>query len=326
MHDEGVPMITMLCTSAHTYTTGPLQSTGRFEFRVLNYNRALRSRALPRGTYIFGDVDRLGFWELELAARLYRVLAGAGLRVLNDPARVLQRFALLARLHHDGFNRFAVWRVEEPARPDRFPVFLRTQSAHRGVLSDLLHDAAEVEAAIAQALARGLPMRELMLVEYCAQPVGENLFRKLATTRVGDAMISTLCVHESKWAAKYGELGVATEALYRDEYDIVAQNRHGESLRPAFDAAGIEYGRADFALVDGREQIYEINTNPMQGRIREHPVALRLQTDALFHERLLDATEAIDSPSVGARVRIDDEILAAQRERDRWMTRPRWQP
>jgi len=319
-------MITLLCTSAHAYTAAPLQASGRFDFRVLTYNRALRSRSLPRGTYLFGDVDRLGFWELELAARLHRVLAGAGLRVLNDPARVLQRFALLARLHHDGFNRFSVWRVEEPARPDRFPVFLRTQSAHRGVLSDLLHDAAEVEAAITQALNRGLPIRELMLVEYCAQPVGENLFRKLATLRVGDAMISTLCVHESKWTAKYGEQGVATGALYQDEYDIVDQNRHGESLRPAFDAAGIEYGRADFALVDGREQVYEINTNPMHGRMTEHPVALRLQTDALFHERLLGATEAIDSPSVGARVRVDDEILSAQRERDRWMTRARWLP
>jgi len=319
-------MITMLCTGAHAYTTEPLQACRRFDFRVLNYNRALRSHALPRGTYIFGDLDRLGFWELELAARLHRVLAGAGLRVLNDPARVLQRFALLARLHHDGFNRFAVWRVEEPARPDRFPVFLRTQSAHRGALTDLLHDADAVEAAIAQALERGMPIRELMLVEYCAQPVADHLFRKLATVRVGDALLSTLCVHESRWTAKYGEMGIATEALYRDEYDIVAGNRYGESLRPAFDAACIEYGRADFALVDGREQVYEINTNPMHGRITEHPFPLRMQACALFHERLFDATAAIDTPSTGARVPIDDELLTTQRTRDRWMTRSRWLP
>ncbi len=319
-------MITLLCTRSHAYTAAPLQASERFDFRVKNYDRALRSRSLPRGTYIFGDVDRLGFWELELAARLHRVLAGAGLNVLNNPARVLQRFALLARLHHDGFNRFAAWRVEEPARPTRFPVFLRTQSAHRGVRSGLLNDAAEVEAAIAQALSQGLPVRELMLVEYCAQPVGENLFRKLATMRVGEAVFSTPCVHESKWAAKYGEKGVANEALYRDEYDIVSENRHGESLRPAFEAAAIEYGRADFSLVDGREQVYEINTNPNHGRIREHPVALRMQTDALYQERLLDATEAIDSPTGGNPIRVDDELLAMQRKCDRWMTRSPWLP
>ena len=319
-------MITLLCTRSHAYTAAPLQASGRFDFRVRTYGRVLRSRSLPRGTYIFADLDRLGFWDLELAARLYRVLAGAGVKVLNDPARVLQRFALLSRLHHDGFNRFGVWRVEEPARPTRFPVFLRTQSAHRGVISGLLLGAADVEAAIAQALSQGLPMRELMLVEYCAQPVGDNLFRKLAAMRVGDAVFSTLCVHESTWTAKHGEIGVATEALYRDEYAIVAENRHGESLRPAFEAAAIDYGRADFALVDGREQVYEINTNPHHGQIREHPVALRLKTDALYQERLLQATEAIDSTSGGSPIRIEDERLARQRRCDRWMTRPAWLP
>ncbi|MBM5822045.1 MAG: hypothetical protein FJ082_06175 [Cyanobacteria bacterium K_Offshore_surface_m2_011] len=319
-------MITLLCTRHHAYTAAPLQTSGRFDFRVQSYDQVLRSHSLPRGTYIFTDIDRLGFWELELAARLHRVLAAAGLKVLNDPARVLQRYALLARLHHDGFNRFAVWRVEEAPRPTRFPVFLRTQSAHRGVISGLLADAAEVEAAIAHALSRGVPIRELMLVEYCAQPIADNLFRKLATMRVGDALFSTLCVHESKWTAKYGEMGVADEALYRDEYDIVAGNRHGESLRPAFEAAAIEYGRADFALVDGREQVYEINTNPTHGSIKKHPVALRLQTDAVYQQRLLDATEAIDSPAGGRAVSIDDEVLATQRGCDRWMTRSAWLP
>jgi hypothetical protein len=319
-------MITLLCTTAHSYTHAPLQASDRFDFRVTSYNRALRSRTLPRGTYIFGDLDRLGFWELELAARMHRRLVAAGLRVLNDPARVLQRFALLARLHHDGYNDFAVWRVEEPARPARFPVFLRTQSAHRGPLSDLLHDAAAVEAAIGQALAEGVPVRELMLVEYCAQPVAEGLFRKLAALRVGDAMVCTLCVHESRWSAKYGELGVATEALYRDELDIIAGNRHGAALRPAFEAAGIEYGRADFALVDGREQVYEINTNPMVAYQKDHPIPLRMQSDALFFERYFDAVAAIDSPGTGARVVLDDDLLVAQRQRDRWMTRARWLP
>lgn len=319
-------MITMLCTPAHAYTHAPLEASRRFDFRVLNWNRAIRARELPRGTYIFGDLDRLGFWELELAGRLYRTLAASGLRVLNDPARVLQRVALLARLHHDGINDFRAWRVEEPARPDRFPVFLRTQSAHRGPLSDLLHDAVAVEAAIAGALSEGVPIRELLLVEYCAEPISEGLFRKLATLRVGDRMVSTLCVHESHWAAKYGELGIAGEALYQDELDIIEGNRYGEALRPAFDAAGIEYGRADFALVGGRPQVYEVNTNPHLSRITSHPSALRVRADACFFDYLDEAVEAIDTPSTGTRIQIGEPMLVRQRERDRWMTRARWQP
>jgi hypothetical protein len=319
-------MITLLCTAAHAYTVEPLERTGRLEFRTLSWTQAFRARALPRGTYLFTDLDRLGFWELELAARLYRRLRAGGARVLNDPARVLQRHALLSRLHCDGLNDFRAWRVEEPERPDRFPVFLRTQSAHRGPLSDLLHDAAEVEAAIGRALDEGIPIRELMLVEYRAQPIAPNLFRKLAAMRVGDRIVSTLCVHESRWSAKHGELGIATEALYRDEYDIVERNRWEGLVDPAFERAGVEYGRVDFALVDGRPQFYEINTNPTLSRILEHPNPIRPRADALFFDRLFDALAAIDTPSGGARIELDEPQLERQRRFDRWVVRSRWMP
>src|SRR5690606_3857665 len=132
------------------------------------------------------------------------------------PARARQRLSLLRELAHRGINRFGAWPADDTARPRRYPAFLRTQSAPRGTLSDLLHHEDEVEAAIAQAVADGVPMRELMLVEYCAQPVRDGLFRKLAGFRVGDRMVCTLCVHERHWAAKYGELGVADQALYDD--------------------------------------------------------------------------------------------------------------
>ena len=36
------------------------------------------ARFLPRATWIFTDFDRLSFWELELAARVYRNLIGSG--------------------------------------------------------------------------------------------------------------------------------------------------------------------------------------------------------------------------------------------------------
>ena len=319
-------MITLLTSPAHSYTHEPLKNTGRFDFRVMSYNRALRSRALPTGTYIFADLDRLGFWELELASRLYRCLAAAGVRVVNDPARVRQRLSLLRELRHRGINSFAAWQADDSARPWRYPAFLRTQSAHRGTLSDLLHEDGEVDAAVDAAVSGGVPMRELIMVEYCAEPVRAGLFRKLAAFRVGDRMVCTLCVHERHWAAKYGEVGIADQALYDDEYDIVASNRFGDALLPAFEAAGIEYGRADFALVDGQPQVYEINSNPMLDRIVEHPFPVRLKTDALFFDRLKDALARIDTSDDRPAVPLDDEILVRQRRHDRLVTRARWTP
>ena len=48
-------------------------------------------------------MDRLS-WELELTAELYRALVRAGQKVLNDPAQVLQRFALVRRLKDEGLS------------------------------------------------------------------------------------------------------------------------------------------------------------------------------------------------------------------------------
>ena len=135
-------MICFVCTAAHRYTvTKSLpQFAGVPHFKVWSYDRLLRARVLPRATWIFTDLDRLSFWELELAARIHRNLVGAGQRVLNDPATVAQRFSLLRRLYRAGFNRFNVWSVDAEEWPERYPVFLRTQSAHRGALTDLIPD------------------------------------------------------------------------------------------------------------------------------------------------------------------------------------------
>ena len=237
-------MILFVCTAAHRYTvTMHLPKfAGVPDFKVWSYDKLFRARFLPRATWIFTDFDRLSFWELELAARIHRNLVAAGQRVLNDPATVAQRFSLLRRLHRAGFNRFNVWSVEAEEWPERYPVFLRTQSAHRGTLTDLLPDRASLEREIAAALAKGRPRRELMIVEYCAEPIREELFRKLAMYRVGLTMIATLCVHQSKWVAKDGEKGIAGQDLYDEEYRIIEENWHGEELRPAFEIGGIEFG------------------------------------------------------------------------------------
>jgi hypothetical protein len=319
-------MICFVCTAAHRYTV--TKNLPKFEgvpdFKVWSYDKLFRARSLPRATWIFTDFDRLNFWELELAARFYRNLVAAEQRVLNDPATVAQRFSLLRRLHRTGFNRFNVWSVEAEEWPERYPVFLRTQSAHRGALTDLIPDRASLEREIAAALAKGRPRRELMVVEYCAEPIREGLFRKFATYRVGPAMIANLCVHQSKWVAKDGEKGIAGQELYDDEHRIIAENRHGEELRPAFEAGGIEFGRADFGLVDGRPQVYEINTNPTIAVIRKHPFPIRIATSRLFEEKFATALAAIDTPAGGPPIKMKGTVLREQRQHDRWMTKSRW--
>jgi hypothetical protein len=318
-------MIFFVTTAAHAYTS---KSVGTFpgapRIGRYSYDRLFRSSHVPKGTWIFTDFDRLSPWELELAARAYRSLKASGLAVLNDPAVVCQRFTLLRRLHQIGFNRFAVWNVEGGEWPDRYPVFLRAQSAHRGSFSGLLADRAALEAAIAERIARGVPRRELMAIEYCAEPLREGLFRKLAAYRVGPTTVPALCVHQSTWIAKDGELGVAGQDWYDDEYRIIEHDRHCAELQPAFETGEIEFGRADFGIVDSRPQIYEINTNPTIGIIKEHPFPIRLAADKLFQTKFAAALVQIDTPSGSKRVRIKSTVLREQRQHDRWMTKGRW--
>ncbi len=322
-------MIIVLTNPKHGYTVSNLVAQKAVHVRNMGYHRVLRARSLPCATYIFSDLDRLNFWELELAARLYKTLHAAGLRVLNNPARVRLRFSLLRGLSAAGINQFNAWRVEDYERPSlsEYPVFLRTESAHRGNLTDLLHTPEEVNQAIEQALEAGSPLRDLILIQYCAEPEHEGYFCKHATFRVGDRMISTLPVHESGWSAKYGELGLVDSKRYAAQFESLRANEFGLPLKPAFDVAGIEFGRADFGVVNGSPQVYEINSNPMIGRRDlDHSDSSRRASAALFFDRLIEGLKDIDSPAGGPRVAVNDEKLVLQRRMDRYLLRPRWTP
>lgn len=314
-------MIVLFCTRAHDRTHRVLERSDRFRFRVIPYERLFRMRRLPRATFIFTDFDRLDFWDLEVAARIYRRVREAGAHALNDPARVSSRFRLLRDLARDGWNDFGVWRAEETPPTEAFPVFLRTESAHRGVLTDLLPDARALEGGIAQALEDGIPLRELMIVQYCGAPLEEGLFRKMAAYRVGERTVPALSVHQSTWAAKYGEPGIAGQAHYDEEYAVVDRNPYGGALLPAFERGHVEYGRADFALVGGRPQVYEINTNPTVGRLREHAYPIRLEACRLARERLQDAVAEIDGPASGTPIPLPDERPLKRRLIHLWRSR-----
>lgn len=291
--------------------------------RIWSYDRLFRARRLPFATCIFTDFDRLSYWELELAAHAYRRLQEAGVRVLNDPARATHRFTLLRRLHAAGLNRFGVWRADETDVIDRWPVFLRTELAHRGPLTDLISCRADLHQALDKCLAEGFPLNDLMIVEYCAQPLRPGLFRKYAAYRIGDRLVSALSVHDSDWVVKYGQPGCADESFYQEELESIGNPPDDPALWRAFELARLEFGRVDYALVDGTPQVYEINSNPTIGRLLEHPFAQRLKAARIVEQRLTEAFREIDSPP-GKAIPVTDPLLTRQRRLDILMLRSRW--
>ena len=321
-------MIIFFTSVGHKYGPEALEDMpGAPDIHVLSYNRLLRRKSLPMATYVFTDFDRLPFWQVELAAHVYRHLKAAGAHVLNDPARALQRMQMLKRLHQSEINRFNVWDPAVDPLPDRYPVFLRTRSAHRSTITDLLPDKAAAEAALTQALDDGYGIHDLMFVEYCAEPEANGVFRKLAAFRIGDAIQMSMTVHERNWVAKYGEEGAGSAEQYQDEHKAVDSNPYNSVLHRAFEIANIDYGRADFAVIGGKPQIYEINTNPEVVIFEEHPFPIRLDSQAIISERFVAAMTEIDCPlDRHHKIALDHPSLVRQRKEDWLVLRERWIP
>lgn len=304
-------MIRFAMTAGHDYTLAGLRgdpAAPRLE--IVTYDRLLAARTLPRAVYVFTDHDRLGFADLELAARVARTLEAEGIPVLNAPAGTPTRYGLLRALHEEGINDFNAYRVEERVRPSRYPVFLRRDDGHRKPLSGLLDDWDATRRAIDASRAAGVPERRMIIVEYAGEPAAPGIFRKMAVLRVGDCYSPEAFGHDETWLVKYGKRGIAPPALYEDEHRIVRDNPFGEAVSRAFEIAAVEYGRADFGLLRGRPQIFEINTNPHVRAGGDHPFPLRLETQRLSWERHVQAFRALAerAPS-GSPVAIRDKRL-----------------
>ncbi|HVV01222.1 MAG TPA: hypothetical protein VHH88_07650 [Verrucomicrobiae bacterium] len=288
-------MIRFLITRGHDYTLKCARKERQAPpIRIMTYDRLLRSRRLPAGAYIFSDLDRLGFWDLELAAHAYLEMKNAGMKVWNNPARVKNRYALLRALHAAGLNDFNIYRADNLDGGIRFPVFLRKAQGHGAPLSDLLHDRAAVETAIEHAVAEGTPLEHLVVIEFAAEPIRPGLYRKLSAFRIGQAIVPHISVHDAVWLVKYGKHGIASEEVYEEESSLLERQPYSEHLAKVFEIAGIEYGRADFGIYKGRVQVYEINTNPAVCRPIPHPSPTRVQSMRWCWEKYLEALGALD--------------------------------
>ena len=295
-------MIIFVLSAEHRYTHETL--VGRRSgatVDLLTYPQLFQLRQLPRATYIFTDHDRLPTEMLRAAASIYQQLRLQGIVALNDPARVLSRYGLLRALFQRGLNQFNAYRAEEGVTPERWPVFLRADGDHMGPLPELYRRARELQAGIRQAVDRGIPMSRLLVIEYAAQPTRPGLFTKHSSFRMGKSEFACTNVHDNQWIAKTGKRGIATPELYLEELRIVRENPHAPAVAAAFEAAGIDYGRADFGMVDGKVQIYEINTNPNIALRDDHPSEVRQQSYRAFEENYFGALRANDTPDEARR-------------------------
>jgi hypothetical protein len=227
----------------------------------VHYEELLDDADPVAATYCFADLELMTDDQLRHAAALRDRLLERGCRVLNDPARTLRRYDLNRTLHDEGLSDFGVYREGEPLDGCRFPVFVRGENDHKGRRSGLLDDAEDVRTTIGKLRAEEPELGDLLVVEFCDTADADGVYRKYSAFKVGDAILARHLFFSRDWHIKLSDL--SDDALLEEERVFVATNPHEQQLRPIFERAGVDYGRIDYAVRDGRIQVWEINTNPM---------------------------------------------------------------
>lgn len=288
----GIP-IRILTTRRHVEEASRLLEHGGAPARGLYEVVAYESlgRQVPGGHYVFADLERLDdrLRHIAAAVRAALLAKGQGWRMLNHPSASLSRAELLRALAEEAINPFRATRVWERVER-RYPVFLRHETEHTGAIGDPLGSPAELEAAVARLVEAGFSRERLLVVELVDARSPDGLFRKYSAMRVGDSLFTVNVQFSRGWVTKHTE--VVTEQTVAEELAFARDFPGRETVQRVFGIAGIEYGRIDYALLDGRVCVWEINTNPtLIGETGAHP--LRAPVRALFVEQAAQAFRAL---------------------------------
>ncbi len=287
-------------TAAHGYTMKTyLESWGRAfadRIQLLAYEDLQRLRQFAPGTYIFSDLERLSAVQTEMATQVFEQLSAAGpsVRTLNNPGRVLRRYALLRTLHDTGINRFGVARATDARAAHHFPVFVREENQHDSILTPLLHTQSELEKALVHVVVAGHRLQDLLIVEFCDAADAAGIYRNYGAFIVGGRILPRNLLFNREWFVKRRTSMEIAEERVLEEQNFLKTNPHESWLRKVFSIAGVDYGRMDYGVAAGEPQAWEINTNPAVIHPPEayHPMLLPAQ--GYFGESLASALEAID--------------------------------
>ena len=239
----------------------------RDRFVVRPYEWATGSLEVPAGPQVFAALDQLTASEREGVAALRQQLAKLlpDALLLNDPRRCLLRPAMLRALAEQGANSFRAYPAHDAPRAVRFPVFVRGANNHDGSLTQLLRSPGELRRGLAALRLRGHRLAELLIVEFCDTSDGQGVFRKYSAYCVGKAIVPAHLMAGRNWMMK-SETAERTLALVREDQAFIENNPHEAWVREVFALAGIEFGRLDYGILEGRPQAWEINLSPTLGR------------------------------------------------------------
>ena len=268
--------------------------SGRLRF--LSYEDLRAGAEVPPQTTILSDLERLDPESLEAAQALWRSLTDAGCLVLNQPLRLKRRYELLRSLKERGLNDFDAYRLTEGRQPRRYPVFLRSEADHGGPLSVILRSPEELAATVDTMLEAGHCRDDKLIIEYVSTADAEGIHHRYSAFRIGNRIVPAYLDFAHHWVVTTETDDtpfLAGPEQVGAERRFILENPHAEALMRIFRMAEVDYGRIDYAIVRGRLQVFEINTNPAVFDSFDVGDPVWRENAELFVERYIAAFEAL---------------------------------
>jgi hypothetical protein len=268
-------------------------------FRIEKLHEAER---LPVSTYLFSDIERLSEERREILSQVYKQLEAHGARLLNNPRTSKDRYGLLKCLYEAGINTHRIFKIDELPSDLKFPVFVRVGNDHKGTMTHLLHSWTELENALLSAAFQGFVMSDLVVVEFAdTRASSDEEYHRYYAYRLGDRIIPRGYSWSRNWQVKGRDVNPAWDAEERAAY--LEEKPHQDQLMNMFKLAGIEWGRADYSVQNGKIRVWEINTSPTfaitgPDKYEEFRRVFHLRAAELLSE----AFEAVDQPIARDRI------------------------
>jgi hypothetical protein len=254
-------MVYYLVTQKHCYTMHPFLTYWAKDFnqhlKILTYPSLFVRSTLDPGTYIFSDIERLTPDQTQTCSHLWSLLKEtAGFQPVNHPSQSMRRYELLRTLYEQDINVFNIYRLTEISTSLRFPVFIRWENEHKA-LSPLLQNQKELINAIGEFKNN---LKGKIIVEFCDTSDHEGIFRKYSAYYVNSRVLPIHIMYSRQWFVKSGVRD--NSSAQKEERDYIETNSHKNQIEHIFKIARIDYGRIDYSMLDGKLQVWEINTNP----------------------------------------------------------------
>jgi len=285
---------------------------------IICYDELDKLKDIKCNTLIFSDFDRLTPVQLSKVVQIYNQVKKnyPGLRLLNDPSKVKLRYELLSELYKIGINPFRVFRMSENLNDLNYPVFIREENNHTGALSELIYTRKKLEKSVLALILQGYSKKNLLAAEFVNVGNRHGVFKKYSALKFYDDIFPRQVDYNFHWMVK---TSIRFNRYPKKEFmieftDFMKNHPHREFLTELFETAGIEYGRVDYGMLNGKPVVWEINLNPDYGgskrkRKKKNDSEVTQLRD-IFHRRFKDKFLELNSADdMHVQLNIDDEVV-----------------